>query len=136
LKRVVTVGLLAMFLPMLVQSEPAGTADEIRERLQPHGDLCRTGEDCGTSVAAAASGPKSGEDVYSQFCFACHATGASDAPLLADAQAWAPRVAKGMDVLIASTLNGLGMMPAKGACMDCSDDELRAAVDYILEQSQ
>lgn len=115
---------------------PAGTDDEIRARLEPVGSLCRSGDDCGATTAVAGGGAKSGEDVYKQFCFACHATGASDAPLFADAQAWAPRIAKGMEVLMASTVNGLGMMPAKGTCMACSDEELAAAVDYLVDQAQ
>ena len=126
---------------------PAGTDDEIQARLAPFGNLCRAGEDCGGGAdagtgAATAAGTevagagKSGADVYNQFCFACHATGASEAPLFADAEAWAPRVAKGMDTLIASTLNGLGLMPPRGTCMACSDEELQAAVDYMLEEVQ
>ena len=115
---------------------PAGTDDDIRARLAPAGNLCRAGDDCGAAVAAVASGPKSGEEVYNQFCFACHATGASEAPIFADVDAWAPRVAKGMETLIDSTINGIGMMPAKGTCMNCSDDELVAAVEYMLTDVQ
>ena len=58
------------------------------------------------------------------------------APLLGNAEQWQPRVDKGMDALMASTLNGLNAMPAKGTCMNCSDDELNAAVTYMLEQVQ
>lgn len=132
------VATMAVFFSQSLQADavPPGSDDDIRERLAPFGDLCRAGEDCGAASAAAASGPKSGEDVYNTFCFACHATGASDAPLFADSEAWAPRAAKGMEVLLASTVNGMGMMPPKGTCMDCSDDELEAAVDYIIEQAQ
>ncbi len=115
---------------------PPGTDDEIRERLAPFGSLCRAGEDCGSAEAAVAGGPKSGEDVYNQFCFACHATGASDAPILGDVASWEPRIAKGMETLMTSTLNGLGMMPPRGTCMDCSDDELRAATEYMVGQVQ
>ena len=129
-----TVGSLA--IPVLADAVPPGTDDEIRERLTPFGSVCRAGEDCGAAVAATDSGPKSGEDVYNQFCFACHATGASGAPLFADSEAWAPRIDKGMEALMASTLNGIGVMPAKGTCMSCSDDELQAAVDYIVEGLQ
>jgi cytochrome c5 len=43
---------------------------------------------------------------------------------------------KGMDELMNSTINGIGMMPAKGTCMNCSDDDLQAAVDYMVESSQ
>ncbi len=143
MKRLVNLSLavaamMAMFvsLPLHADAVPPGTDDQIRERLAPFGSLCRAGDDCGSATAAVASGPLSGEDVYNQFCFACHATGASDAPLFADAEAWAPRISKGMDELMVSTLNGIGMMPPKGTCMNCSEDELKAAVDYIVEQAQ
>jgi cytochrome c5 len=123
-------------LPLQADAVPPGTNDDIRERLAPFGNLCRAGDDCGTTAAVADTGPLSGEDVYNQFCFACHATGASDAPIFADVEAWAPRIAKGMDELMNSTINGIGMMPAKGTCMNCSDDDLQAAVDYMVESSQ
>ena len=126
----------ALALPVLADIVPPGTDDEIRERLSHFGSVCRAGEDCGAVAAVADTGPKSGEDVYNQFCFACHATGASDAPIFADVEAWAPRIAKGMDTLMASTLNGIGMMPPKGTCMNCSDEELQAAVDYMVETAQ
>ena len=123
-------------LPLQADAVPPGSNDDIRERLAPFGNLCRAGDDCGTTAAVADTGPLSGEDVYNQFCFACHATGASDAPIFADADAWAPRIAKGMDALMDSTINGIGMMPAKGTCMNCSDDDLQAAVDYMVESAQ
>ena len=132
------VAIMALFasLPLRADAVPPGSDDDIRERLAPFGSLCRAGDECGSAAAVADTGPLSGEDVYNQFCFACHATGASDAPLFADTEAWAPRIAKGMDVLWESTLNGIGMMPAKGTCMNCSDEELQAAVDYIVETAQ
>ncbi|MCZ6641615.1 MAG: c-type cytochrome [Gammaproteobacteria bacterium] len=119
---------------------PPGTDDEIRERLQPFGSLCRTGDDCGGATRMAGSGDGSGsmtgEQVYKTFCFACHATGVSESPLLGDTDAWAPRIAKGIDALWESTANGLGLMPVRGTCMNCSDDELRAAMDYVTGQAQ
>ncbi len=121
-------------LAPLASAVPPGTADEIRERLKPAGSLCRAGEDCGTATAAVASGPLSGEQVYNQFCFACHSSGVSGAPILGDADQWAPRVAKGMEVLMNSTINGINAMPAKGTCATCSDEELQAAVEYMLPE--
>ena len=116
---------------------PAGTDDQIRARLAPFGSLCRAGDECGATTAVVEEeGPSSGSAIYDQFCFACHATGASEAPLFADVEAWAPRIAKGMETMMASTLNGLGMMPPKGTCMACSDEELQAAVDYMLEEAR
>lgn len=77
-----------------------------------------------------------GQQVYDQFCFACHTTGVGGAPRLGDVADWTDRSAKGMDVLMASTLNGLNAMPAKGTCMNCSDDELSEAVTYMLDSAQ
>ena len=123
---------------------PPGTEAEIRARTAPVGEVCRAGEICGgVEVAAAdtaadttAGAGMSGEQVYNTFCFACHATGVSGSPLLGDAAAWEPRLAKGMDVLMANTLNGINVMPPKGTCMACSEAELQAAVDYMVAASE
>ena len=67
---------------------------------------------------------------------ACHATGAGGAPMLGDAVAWADRIAQGNDALYDHAINGLNGMPAKGLCMDCSDEEIQVAVDYMVVGSQ
>jgi cytochrome c5 len=93
------------------------------------------GESCAQATAATSGGAaRSGEDVYNTYCFACHTAGVAGAPRLGIAEDWAPRLDKGLDTLFATTLSGLNAMPAKGTCMDCSDDELRAAVDHMLPQ--
>ena len=91
---------------------------------------------CGESGSSADGANRIGETIYNRSCFSCHAAGVAEAPIPGDTEAWAPRIAKGLDVLVASTVDGLGMMPAKGTCMDCSDEELAAAVDYILAEAQ
>jgi len=115
---------------------PPGTDDEIRERLEPFGQLCRAGEDCGQAAAASSTAALSGEEVYNKFCFACHAVGVGGAPKLGDAEGWGPRLAQGMDTLWEHTLNGINAMPAKGTCMSCSDDELRGALEFMVQQGQ
>ncbi|MBN7796659.1 c-type cytochrome [Parahaliea mediterranea] len=111
----------------------------IEERIAPSGEVCLEGDSsCGGPAVAASSGPRSGQEVYDTACMACHATGAGGAPVLGDAAAWADRIAKGADALHNSGLNGVpgtGMM-AKGGCMNCSDEEVLAAVDYMVENSQ
>ncbi len=77
-----------------------------------------------------------GEQIYKQSCQGCHATGAAGAPKLGDKAAWAPRIATGMDAMVASSINGKGVMPPKGTCMSCSDDDLKAAVEYMVNQSK
>ncbi len=113
---------------------------EIEERIKPVGEVCLQGDSScgGPAVAAASAGPRSGEDVYNAACMACHNTGAGGAPKLGDLAAWADRIAKGKDVLHDSGINGVagtGMM-AKGGCMNCSDEEVIAAVDYMIDGSQ
>jgi len=75
-----------------------------------------------------------GQKIYQASCQACHAAGVANAPKLGDKEAWAPRIAKGNDALFSSVKNGLNAMPPKGTCMSCSDDELRAAVEYLVAQ--
>ena len=114
---------------------------DIESRIKPVGEVClETDNSCGGPAVATAGGSasRSGEDVYNAACMACHSTGAAGAPKLGDAAAWADRIAKGTDALYDSALNGIagtGMM-AKGGCMACSDEETKAAVDYMVAGSQ
>lgn len=88
----------------------------------------------GPMTTAAVSADFDAEATYNQNCMACHMTGAAGAPKLGDAAAWGPRIEKGMDALMNSVYNGIGAMPARGLCLTCSDEELRAIVNYMIEQ--
>jgi cytochrome c5 len=111
----------------------------IEARIKPVGESCMEGDNtCGAPAVAASTGPRSGEEVYNTACMACHSTGAAGAPKVGDAAAWAARIAKGTDALYASGVNGVagtGMI-AKGGCVACSDEEIHAAVDYMVANSQ
>ena len=69
-------------------------------------------------------------------CAACHDSGAAGAPKTGDAGAWASRIDKGMDTLVKHAYEGFNAMPAKGMCSDCSEEEIAAAVEYIVDKSQ
>ncbi|NIP15647.1 MAG: cytochrome c5 family protein [Pseudomonadales bacterium] len=85
----------------------------------------------GEEGPAAAAHP--GEQTYKRFCFSCHAAGIAGAPRTGDARAWAPRLAKGADQLLRTTIEGIPPgMPAMGLCRQCSEDDLRAAIDYMI----
>ena len=120
----------------LGQAIPAGTYADVEERTLPFGKLCLKGEQCGAAQAEATTTPAaaslSGGDVYDRFCHTCHSTGLNEAPKIGDAEAWAPRLAKGPDVLLQTTKTGLNLMPMMGLCMACSDAELQAAIDYMI----
>ena len=91
-------------------------------------------------VAAAAPVKVNGQQVYQSACVACHGAGIAGAPKLGDASQWAKRIAKGLDTLYASAINGVqgsaGVMPAKGGNPALSDAEVKAAVDYMVAQSK
>ncbi len=111
----------------------------IEARIKPAGESCMQGDNsCGAPAVAVAAGPRSGEEVYNAACMACHSTGAAGAPKVGDVAAWAPHIAKGMDVLYVSGVEGLAgtSMIAKGGCMSCSDEEIHASVDYMVNNSQ
>ena len=121
----------------LAMSEVADTNDEVKARLAPVGSTCMQGDECAAAPApAAAAEPKSGKEVFEGFCTTCHSTGMMGAPKYGTAAEWAPRIAKGMDTLYTHALTGFNSMPAKGMCAACSDDEIKAAVDYMADHSK
>ena len=73
-----------------------------------------------------------GINTYATNCYVCHDSGASGSPKLGDAAVWSERVAKGMDALYDSALNGVNAMPARGGNPTISDDHIKAAVDYMV----
>lgn len=122
-----------------VFAEKASNAnDTLADRIKPAGSVCMSGDDCAAAPVqvAASSEPRSGQAVYESKCATCHATGAANAPKFSDVAAWAPRIGKGMDTLYTHAISGFNGMPAKGLCFDCSDDEIKAAVDYMTENSK
>ena len=86
------------------------------------------------NLADTRTASADGQKIYQKSCQACHAAGIAGAPKLGDKAAWAPRIAKGNDAMLSSVTNGLKAMPPKGTCMTCSEDELRAAVEYMVGQ--
>ena len=117
----------------------ANVDDEILSRIQPIGNVCVQGEDCGAAVAptaTASADPRSGSEVYGAVCLACHTTGAAGAPVIGDASSWAPRVEQGMDTLITHAINGYNAMPAKGGCASCPDEEIQAAIEHMVAESK
>ena len=74
----------------------------------------------------------SGKDLYGKRCQECHATGKEGAPKINDARAWGERMAKGIDALTESAVNGHNNMPSRGGLANISDAEIRLAIDYMV----
>jgi cytochrome c5 len=79
--------------------------------------------------ATAAKGD--GKKVFETTCVVCHGSGVAGAPKFGDKAAWAPHLAHGKAELYQSALKGKNAMPPKGGNMTLSDDEVKAAVDYM-----
>lgn len=126
-----------LFVAGLMAGSAMASDDEVKARIAPVGASCMSGDDCAAAPApAAAAGPKSGKEVVGSFCTTCHGAGVMGAPKVGAAADWAPRAAKGLDTLYSHAIGGFNSMPAKGMCAACSDDEIKAAVDYMVENSK
>lgn len=89
-----------------------------------------------TMGAASGVMAADGKAVYDKTCAACHGTGVANAPKLGDKAAWAPRLALGKSGLVASVKTGKGAMPPKAGNAALTDDEIGAAVDFMLSSAK
>lgn len=108
---------------------------QVAERIAPEGHVSMAGQVVALSSASAGAA-RSGSDIYASNCIACHSSGVAGAPILGDVAAWSDRLSKGIETVYTNAINGIGAMPMRGTCMDCNDDDVKAAVDHILENSK
>lgn len=81
---------------------------------------------------------QAGKKIFKEFCASCHAAEPLidiNAPHIGDKRAWKGLSRSGMDAMLKITINGAGAMPARGGCFECSDEQLRETINYILKQS-
>lgn len=137
--------LLSLSLYCVPFSAPAEGADysertraDVAHRLRPAGSVCVVGDPCASTrgaIPSANTGTRTGEQVYQFICFSCHDTGASGAATLDEHEKWvAKQAARTVAEIYQSAIGGRNAMPPRGNCTDCSDDEIRLAVDYMLER--
>lgn len=128
-----------------VQTQPE-TEQQVLDRIAPIGRVALPGDD--EQLAAAAATPTvapvaeklTGPQVYNAACLACHGAGIAGAPRMGEAGDWTARLAQGMDVIYRHSLEGFtgsaGYMPPKGGRADLSDEEIMAAVDFMIAESR
>ena len=110
--------------------------NSVLERIKPVGEVR---VDTSTMVASAEStetAERSGEEIYNSKCAGCHNSGIMGAPKYAALADWSSRIDLGLDKLTASAIAGKGGMPARGTCMDCTDNEIKVTVQYMLDSLQ
>lgn len=72
-------------------------------------------------------------DVYLFACAQCHQSGLNGAPKYGNRNAWAPRIEQGREVMYENTMNGKGAMPPKGGRPSLTDEQVKMAVDYMVD---
>jgi len=121
-----------------------GAGSSVTERIKPVAQVniasAETQREPVKNAAVAPSPGRNGQQVYQTTCVACHDAGIAGAPKLGDKSQWAKHVAKGLETLYASAVNGVqsatGAMPPKGGNPALSNAEVKAAVDYIVARSK
>ena len=106
------------------------------ERIKPIGEVNIDSSSAVASTLTSNQTERSGEEVYNTKCQVCHTPGLNGAPKYASLEDWAPRIERGIDDLVMVAITGKGGMPARGACMDCSDNEIKSAVQYIIDSTK
>ena len=128
-------------------SQDAIYQEQVVARIAPVGKVAIEGEQLATTGPAPAieepapvASVMSGPQVYNTACLACHGAGIGGAPATGDQAAWGPRIAQGRDLINDHVISGYqgdaGYMPPKGGRVDLSDEEILAAVDYMIEQAR
>lgn len=138
MKRVANVLMMLMVSTTTLAKQELMTPEAIELRIKPVGEVSISGETGAAPqhVAPQALGADTGKKRYDQFCSVCHAQGVAGAPKFGDKAAWAPRIAQGLDTLLKNAISGIRAMPPRGTCMNCSDEELKLTVEYMVDQAK
>lgn len=122
-----------------IHASLSGPLDEqsIVMRIKPDAKVTiEGGASGGVAQAASTTVADVGQKIYEEVCKMCHETGLAGSPKLGNKADWAPRISQGIDTLIKHAIQGIKAMPPKGGCSTCSDDDIKKAVEYMLNKSK
>ncbi|RLD55077.1 MAG: hypothetical protein DRJ05_13555 [Bacteroidetes bacterium] len=127
MKRILTIAVVAMLTVVLISCGGSDSGSS-------------TNDNESKKSAKMTANIDNGKVVYEKICIACHMTGVAGAAALTDKPRWEEMAAKGMKTLHNSVISGIpegkyGVMPEKGSCVDCSDQDLYDAVSYMLKEA-
>lgn len=133
------VGLCGVFFVSTVFAGLSGSLDEkaIIQRIHPEGEVTVEATAGGAIATQKPSAVLNiGQQHYEQVCHICHEGGLAGAPKFGDKADWAPRIAEGLDVMVKRAIEGYKAMPPKGTCMNCSEEDIKKTVEYMVSHSQ
>ena len=128
----VPIAIIVLLVNFVASGDKSGAGSEamseqaVAQRIQPVGVVM-------LKDASAVLELRTGEQVYTAQCSACHAAGLAGAPKIGDEAAWAPRIKTGYDALVQSALKGKGAMAAQGGG-EFSDFEIGRAVVFMANK--
>lgn len=133
-----TLGLLLIIFPLSIGATTDPDREEIEQRIKPigrvHIEKPKTQMAISAPEAPAISAP-AGQVIYEQRCMVCHRDGVAGAPKFRDEASWKARLAgRDIDALVASAIKGKNAMPPKGTCQECSDSDIKVAIEYMVPQ--
>ena len=111
------------------KSDSVSNADDVESRIAPIAKI-------EMQAGGGDGGVKDGKTVYNTVCAGCHGAGVLGAPKFGDKAAWAPRIGQGIATLNSHAINGIRGMPARGGAASLSDDEVKGAVEYMVNGSK
>ncbi|MBA2652410.1 MAG: cytochrome c5 family protein [Tatlockia sp.] len=105
----------------------------IEKRIKPIGQVRLTKQELLTTKNTSTLPETAGKATFEQYCSVCHQEGIAGAPKFRNAEDWKPRLAKStIDELVIIANKGLKAMPMKGTCMNCTDEDLKNAIQFML----
>jgi cytochrome c5 len=130
-----------------LQDEPSANANPSQQalaekRISPVSGV-RVGEEGAAALAEAQPAPAEaatessaeeidGSQVYNSLCMTCHDAGVAGAPIKGSEQLAQRASEKGLDTLVTNAINGINVMPPKGGNLSLTDEQIRAAVEFML----
>lgn len=132
---------LNILFPSLALCKLTGSLSEeaIVQRLQPMGQVNVVGmpvlgsEAAVPAMSVGVGGP---EKIYDNNCKVCHGVGLAGAPKFGSKADWQPRIAQGLDVLYKTAWTGIRAMPPKGNCLQCTEEDIKKTVDYMVNAAK
>ncbi|CAM4462480.1 MAG: hypothetical protein LEGION0398_MBIBDBAK_00090 [Legionellaceae bacterium] len=129
-------GLLGYHAFAVSDQDSSQSVNAIAKRLEPFGKIAILGQkQNNVSIRIKNKNTRSGKIIYETICSDCHATGEVHSPKFGKQKDWESRYKLGYENLYRHAINGFHFMPPRGTCDTCSDEEIKATVKYIIENS-